>query len=83
MTDYYDAVLALIPLTVCVVTAALVGAGVGLPVAVSAGSLLSVGIMGHAMFVRAPLGGTGATTAPATETPDGAARSNQPVPAAD
>jgi hypothetical protein len=56
MMDYYDLVLGLIPLTAAGTAVTLAGVGVGFPVAVSVGALLSVGLIGHAMFVRAPTG---------------------------
>lgn len=58
MTDYYDAVLALIPLTLIGVTVGLLGVGFSLTAAVPIGASLSVLLIGHAMFVRAPVGPT-------------------------
>ena len=62
--DYYDAVLGLIPLTVGSIAVALLWVGVALPVAVSAGSVVAVGLIGHAMFVRTPVGETVDTDTP-------------------
>lgn len=55
MTDYYDAVLGLIPLAMLAVTGVLTLAGVELSTAVPVGAAVSVGLIGHAMFVRAPV----------------------------
>jgi hypothetical protein len=55
MTGYYDAVLALIPLALLGVTGVLVLAGVELTTAVPLASTVSIGFIGHAMFVRAPV----------------------------
>jgi hypothetical protein len=54
MTGYYDLVLGLIPLTLAGVTAALVVTGVQVTMAIPLASLLSVALIGHAMFVRTP-----------------------------
>lgn len=55
MTGYYDIVLGLIPLALATITAALTVAGVSLTTAVPLASLVAVGLIGHAMFVRAPV----------------------------
>jgi hypothetical protein len=76
MTDYYDLVLGLIPLALVSITGVLTLAGVALTVAVPVASLVAVGLMGHAMFVRAPvdsLPGDAPATAPARDTPFDAA----------
>lgn len=52
--NYYDFVLALIPLTVVGIAVALVGVGVELSFAVPVGALAVLPVIGHAMFVRAP-----------------------------
>jgi hypothetical protein len=84
MTDYYDVVLGLIPVTAALVAAALLGAGADLSLAVSAGSLVSVGIMGHAMFVRAPGCESAIRTAARSTGPaDSTTRSNQSLNSAD
>jgi hypothetical protein len=54
MTEYYDAVLGLIPAALVGITAALTIAGFDLTTAVPLGALVSVGVIGHAMFVNAP-----------------------------
>ena len=55
MTGYYDVVLGLIPLALATITAALTFAGFALTTAVPLASLVAVGLIGHAMFVRAPV----------------------------
>ena len=55
MALYYDLVLGLIPLVMAGVTAALVLAGVTLTTAIPIGGLVALGLIGHAMFVRAPV----------------------------
>lgn len=57
--NYYDLVLGLIPLSVVGVSGVLLGFGAGVPFAVSVGALFGAGLIGHAMFVRAPVGGSG------------------------
>lgn len=52
--DYYDLVLGSIPVALFGVTGALTLFGVGVTSAVSLGSLAATGLIGHAMFVRAP-----------------------------
>ncbi|HET7324320.1 MAG TPA: hypothetical protein VFJ06_08315 [Halococcus sp.] len=54
MTDYYDIVLGLIPVTLGGIVAALTIAGIGLTVAVPIAALVAVGLIGHGMFVNAP-----------------------------
>ena len=60
--NYYDLVLALIPLALLGLTAILTTVGVGLTAAVPMAGVVSVGVIGHAMFVRTP---TDAGPAPA------------------
>lgn len=55
MTGYYDVVLGLIPLTLAGITAVLTVLGVSLTTAVPVASVFAVGLVGHAMFVRAPV----------------------------
>lgn len=55
MTSYYDIVLALIPLTLVGTTVVLFGAGLSVTTAVPIGAALSVLLIGHAMFMRAPV----------------------------
>lgn len=55
MPGYYDIVLGLIPLVLVGITASLLGFGLELSTAVPAASLAAVGVIVHAMFVRAPV----------------------------
>jgi hypothetical protein len=60
--NYYDLVLGLIPVVFAGVGALLVTVGVALTASVALASVLSAGLIGHAVFVRAPIGvGTGET----------------------
>jgi hypothetical protein len=53
--DYYDLILGLIPLTMGGIAAALVVAGLNVTMAVPVGAVLATPLLGHAMFVRAPV----------------------------
>lgn len=53
--DYYDLVLGLIPLALLALTGSLTVAGVGLTTAVPLAATVSAGIVGHALFVNAPV----------------------------
>ncbi|NHN49709.1 hypothetical protein G9464_19245 [Halostella sp. JP-L12] len=55
MTGYYDVVLGLIPVALLGLTAALTTAGLGLTTAVPIAASVPVALMGHAMFVNAPV----------------------------
>jgi hypothetical protein len=55
MTGYYDIVLGLIPLSLAGLTAILLAAGMSLSVSVPIASVAAFGLMGHAMFVNAPV----------------------------
>jgi hypothetical protein len=55
MIVYYDVVLGLIPLALIGITGALSLAGLSLTASVPVGATVAVGLMGHAMFVRAPV----------------------------
>jgi len=55
MTGYYDIVLGLIPLAMAGITGGLVLAGFALTTAIPLASVVAVGLIGHAMFVRAPV----------------------------
>ena len=55
MTGYYDFVLGLIPLALVGITAVLHVAGLSLTSAVPLGAGASVLVMGHALFVNAPV----------------------------
>jgi hypothetical protein len=62
MASYYDFVLALIPLSLLGVAGFFTGVGLDLTLAVPLGAIVAAGLIGHAMFVRAP---TETTEAPA------------------
>jgi hypothetical protein len=70
---YYDLVLGLIPLGLAVIASGLFLSGFALSLAVTVGSLFAVGLIGHAMFVRAPV------DAPT----DSSVSTDGPAPAAD
>lgn len=55
MTGYYDIVLGLIPLAMAGITGGLMAVGVSLTTAIPLASLVAVALIGHAMFVRAPV----------------------------
>jgi len=55
MTGYYDIVLGLIPLAMGGITGALLIAGFSLTLAIPLASVVAVGLIGHAMFVPAPV----------------------------
>ena len=55
MTGYYDIVLGLIPLALAGIAGALTVAGFSLTTAVPLASIVAVALIGHAMFVRAPV----------------------------
>lgn len=52
--NYYDLILALIPLTLLGLTGVLTLSGLTLTTAVPLAGGVSAGMIGHAMFVRAP-----------------------------
>ncbi len=54
MTGYYDIVLGLIPVALLGITAALTVVGISLTAAVPIGALVSMSIIGHAMFINTP-----------------------------
>ena len=55
MTGYYDIILGLIPLAMAGITATLFAVGFALTTAIPMASVVTVGLIGHAMFVRAPV----------------------------
>ena len=55
MTGYYDLVLGLIPLALIGITGVLTVGGLDLMMAVPLGSVVAVGLIGHALFVRTPI----------------------------
>jgi len=69
MTDYYDLVLGIIPLALGGVAAVLTVLGIPLTTSVGLAGGLSVGVIGHAMFVNAPVDGPSTTDAPTTNAP--------------
>lgn len=62
MTEYYDLVLGLIPLAVLGLGGGLQVAGFAQTTAVTLGGLIGVGLVLHAMFVRAPTADSGSTS---------------------
>lgn len=71
MTDYYDVVLALIPLTLAGISGLLVLSGVALTTSVTIAAVVPVGLVGHAMFVRAPVDATPASGPQSADAPGG------------
>jgi hypothetical protein len=74
MAGYYDIVLGLIPLSLAGLTALLLAAGMSLSVSIPLASMVTVGLMGHAMFVNAPVAsvaGDGDQTGDATPQSNG------------
>jgi len=63
MTNYYDLVLGAIPLALGGVAAMLTVLGIPLTTAVGLAGGLSIGVIGHAMFVNAPVDATPETDA--------------------
>lgn len=55
MTGYYDVVLGLIPVSLLGIAGALTLFGVGTTTAVSLAATVPVALIGHAMFVNAPV----------------------------
>lgn len=55
MARYYDIVLALIPASLLGIATALTVAGIPMVTAVPVGALVAAGLIGHALFVNAPL----------------------------
>lgn len=68
MTGYYDVVLGLIPLALLGITGALTVAGFSLTAAVPVAATVSVGLIGHAMFVRSPVDSTPTRSSTASTT---------------
>jgi len=73
MAEYYDVVLGAIPISLIAITGALTVAGLSLTVAVPLGSVVSVGLIGHAMFVNGPVDAAGAPPERTAENPREAA----------
>lgn len=55
MMNYYDLVLAIIPICLCGLTIGLSAAGIPQAVSLFVGAGVAAGVMGHAMFVNAPV----------------------------
>lgn len=53
--NYYDLVLVAIPTTMIGLTVAFVVAGLAFEIALGIASTLAAGVVGHALFVRAPV----------------------------
>jgi hypothetical protein len=64
MTGYYDVVLGLIPLALAGITGVLYFAGFSLTTAIPLASIVAVGLIGHAMFVRTPVDAPASRTDP-------------------
>ncbi len=75
MTEYYDLVLGLIPLVVLGLGGGLQVAGFAQTTAVTVGGLIGVGLVLHALFVRAPVADT--------DSSPGQERTSVPAPNAD
>jgi hypothetical protein len=74
MTDYYDIVLGLIPVSFAGLTALFLVAGMSLSVSIPLASVVAVGLIYHALFVNAPVTTTGGnddgqSAAEATQSP--------------
>ena len=69
MTLYYDLVLGLIPLVMAGVSGPLVVAGLALTVAIPIAGLFALALIGHAMFVRAPVASSAPPTTESSEFP--------------
>ena len=65
MADYYDAVLALIPVTLIGLALTLNAVGFAFTTALPVGAMVAGGIVGHAMFVKSPV----ASSAPPPPSP--------------
>ena len=55
MIGYYDLVLGLVPLSLLGVTGGLYGIGIDLAIAVPLAAALAAGVIGHGLFVNAPV----------------------------
>ena len=76
MDRYYDYVLGLIPTALIGVTVLLSTVGVSWHTAVPAGAAIAIGVMAHAMFVRAPRPASAAAVADAAASASGAVRAD-------
>lgn len=57
MTEYYDLILGIIPVSLIGITAALTVVGLSITIAVPIAAIVSVLVIGHAMFVNTPIAG--------------------------
>lgn len=64
MIGYYDFVLGLVPVSLLGVSGALLAAGLDLAVAVPLAGAIAAGVIGHGLFVNAPVDGRPAAEAP-------------------
>lgn len=80
MTEYYDLVLGLIPLSLFGVGGGLYAVGIGRTGALIVGSLFAAGLIGHALFVNGPvqLGDT-TRTHPQHSPSNGSSTQSQPA----
>lgn len=70
MTEYYDIILGLIPVSLAGLTGLFVTAGMSVLLSLALASVATLGLMGHAMFVNAPGRSTGGANAgQSAETP--------------
>jgi hypothetical protein len=81
MTGYYDYVLGLIPLALFGLTGTLSLAGLGLTTAVPIAAGVAACIVGHAMFVNAPVGSPARTLPPHASESAARAPNRSPVDA--
>lgn len=58
MTEYYDIVLGLIPLSLLGITATTVSLGLPMLVGIVVGATIAIALIGHAMFVNTPVSPT-------------------------
>lgn len=54
MVEYYDIILGLIPVSLGGLTALFVTAGMSLVFSITIASIVTIGLMGHAMFINGP-----------------------------
>lgn len=69
MIGYYDVVLGLVPAALLGITGALYGAGIDLVIAVPVAAAAAAGVIGHGLFVNAPVDGSRATDEPTVSAP--------------
>jgi hypothetical protein len=69
MFDYYDYILGLIPLTMGGTATLLALFGVSMTLAIPAGAFVAIPLIGHAMFVRAPVASESQSASQTTPAP--------------